>query len=170
MPATILTTPVAKSIVVAPQAKARAAGHGIPHGLSGLACAGLLGLPQANAEQLRQAILEGLPFSAIEHLGRHLSISSAELAEEIQLPARTFQRRKTEDRFHPDESDRLVRLSQIAAKAIELFEGDAPGAKQWLQTPAVALGGIAPLKYAQTYLGAQEVENLIERLEDGIFS
>lgn len=133
-------------------------------------CANLLGFPKADAEHLRVATQEGLPFEAMEHLGHSIELTAAEIATEILLPTRTFQRRKKEGMLHPDESDRLVRLGQIVAKTIELFEGDSEAAKHWLQTPAVGLGGEAPIKYAQTHIGARTVEDLIERLEDGVFA
>jgi putative toxin-antitoxin system antitoxin component (TIGR02293 family) len=53
---------------------------------------------------------------------------------------------------------------------VNLFEGDVPAAMTWLTTPRKALGGRPPLSYARTEPGAREVENLIGRLEHGIFS
>ena len=34
----------------------------------------------------------------------------------------------------------------------------------------IALGGVAPLDFARTELGAEEVENLVGRIQYGIFS
>jgi uncharacterized protein (DUF2384 family) len=39
-----------------------------------------------------------------------------------------------------------------------------------LKTPARSLGGKPPLEFAASELGAQEVENLIGRLEYGVYS
>jgi putative toxin-antitoxin system antitoxin component (TIGR02293 family) len=51
-----------------------------------------------------------------------------------------------------------------------LFEGDVAAAVNWLNTPRKLLGDRSPLAYARTETGAREVENLIGRLEHGIFS
>jgi putative toxin-antitoxin system antitoxin component (TIGR02293 family) len=59
---------------------------------------------------------------------------------------------------------------RILALAVELFEGDVKAAKKWLQTPQRALGGAVPLEFASTEAGAKEVENLIGRLEHGVFT
>jgi putative toxin-antitoxin system antitoxin component (TIGR02293 family) len=55
-------------------------------------------------------------------------------------------------------------------RAVELFEGDVAGAVRWLASAKRALGGQAPLTYSRTEVGAREVENLIGRLEHGVFS
>ena len=68
----------------------------------------------------------------------------------------------------PEESDRLLRVSRVFAKTLDLFEGDAEAAKQWFHTPARALGGERPLDFARTDLGTKEVEALIDRLEQGV--
>lgn len=53
---------------------------------------------------------------------------------------------------------------------MELFEGDVAGAVVWLTSPKKALGHKTPLAYSRTKPGAREVENLIGRLEQGVFS
>ncbi len=55
-------------------------------------------------------------------------------------------------------------------QAIQLFDGNAAAAEHWLNTSNHALGGQAPVDMALTTGGAIEVENLIGRLEHGIFS
>jgi len=79
-------------------------------------------------------------------------------------------RRKSEGRLKPDESDRLVRASRLFDKAVDLFEGDAPAATQWFKTSQPALAGQAPIQFARTEVGAREVEDLIGRLEHGVFT
>lgn len=69
-----------------------------------------------------------------------------------------------------EESERLLRLSSVFEKAVELFEGDVAAAVNWLVSPRKALGDHTPLEYSRTELGAREVEGLIGRLEHGVFS
>ena len=61
-------------------------------------------------------------------------------------------------------------MSRIFGRALELFEGDAEAARQWLATPQGALGGERPMVLAKTDLGAREVEALVERLEHGVLT
>lgn len=69
-----------------------------------------------------------------------------------------------------NESDRLLRAAALFEKSVELFDGDRSEAMRWLQSPQRALGGVEPLHFARTEGGAREVEELIGRLEHGVFS
>lgn len=141
------------------------AAHGGSH-----AYASLLGFNSCDATSLHRQVKAGFPFAALEKLSRSVELSTATVADAINLPARTFQRRKVKDRLRPDESDRLVRLTRIFGKAIELFDGNVAAAGNWLRTPVAALGGGLPLELVQTEPGAREVEALIGRLEHGVFA
>lgn len=112
----------------------------------------------------------GLPYRAIEHLQRNLDLPMSRLAEVVDIRPRTLSRRKEEGRLEPDESDRLLRASRVFGRALELFEADAAEARAWLGRPQRALGGAVPLDLLRTELGAREVEDLIGRLEQGVFS
>lgn len=79
-------------------------------------------------------------------------------------------RRKGQGRLGTAESERLLRFSRLFVATVELFEGDAAAARRWLQTPKTALNHVTPLEMARTELGAREVEKLIDRLENGVYS
>ena len=64
----------------------------------------------------------------------------------------------------------MLRASTIFDMAVEMFEGDMRAARKWLETPQPGLGGETPLDFASTEVGAREVENLIGRLEHGVFA
>jgi putative toxin-antitoxin system antitoxin component (TIGR02293 family) len=130
----------------------------------------LLGLAAYDTARLDAAVRRGLPYGAFEKLSRALALPAGQVAETLSIPGRTLQRRKAEARLAPDESDRLVRLARLYAATLELFEGDAAAARQWLESPALGLGGETPLRLSQTEPGAREVEALIGRLEHGVFS
>jgi len=61
-------------------------------------------------------------------------------------------------------------MANIFEKAVDLFEGDAKAAIAWLQRRQRALGNKPPFELARTELGAREVEDLIGRLEHGVFT
>lgn len=130
----------------------------------------LLGLKSYDTPTLHARVRAGLSFTALQRLLRVAALPMHVAAAILHIPPRTLQRRRVAGRLQPDESDRLVRLSRIIGKAIELFEGDPEGARQWLGAPVTALGGATPLALSQTEPGALEVEQLIGRLEHGVFS
>jgi putative toxin-antitoxin system antitoxin component (TIGR02293 family) len=88
----------------------------------------------------------------------------------IGIPERTLARRRSAGKLEPDESERLLRVAILFEKSVDLFEGDVKAAVNWLTSSKKALAGQAPLLYARTELGAREVEDLIGRLDHGIFS
>ena len=130
----------------------------------------LLGLRSFDTPTLHKKVEQGFAFGALLKILKLMALPLQVLADVLSIPPRTLQRRKAAGRLEPDESDRLLRLSRIYGKAIELFEGDNPAALQWLRSPLTALGGASPLAMSKTEPGAQEVERLISRLEYGVFS
>ena len=141
----------------------------VPLGPTRFAGAALLGLPLTGL-LLSSAVERGIGYDKLQLLSDTLKATPYEIADTLRISESTLLRRKKDGKLQADESDRLVSMGQIVAKSILLFEGDQDAARAWLHRPARALGGITPLKYSQTYLGAQEVEDLIERLEEGVFA
>lgn len=130
----------------------------------------LLGLVPSDTSNLIRQVEKGLPFRVVERLRRNMGLTNEEFAELIQVRPRTLSRRKEGGRLQPDESDRALRASRLFGGALELFEGDADAARAWLSSAQPALGGAVPLSVAKTELGAREVEQLLGRLEHGVFS
>ena len=62
-----------------------------------------------------------------------------------------------------------MQISNLYDRAIEVL-GDQERAEAWLKEPKKALGMKTPLQYADTEPSAREVENLLGRLEYGVFS
>jgi len=128
----------------------------------------LLGLRSFDTAALLKRLDEGLSYAAFERLRRRLEVTSQGLADAALITHRTLARRKKAGRFGPDESDRLVRIARVFSRAIELFEGDSEGAREWMMQPRRALGGPSPFEMARTEVGAGEVERLIHQLEHGV--
>ena len=129
-----------------------------------------LGLKVESSGELIRQVGQGFSFHSMRVLESRSGIALPEIASVIGLPARTLARRKASGRLTPDESEKLLRLSSVFELAVELFEGRQPDALKWLTTPKKVLENETPLSYSRTELGAREVENLIGRLEHGIYS
>ena len=128
----------------------------------------LLGLREYETRALHRRVERGLSYGAVERLQRNILLSLHAMAALLSIPPRTLARRKERGRLDPAESDRLLRLSRVVAKAIALFDGDFHAARSWLFASQRALGGVPPIEFAKTEVGAHEVEGLIGRLEHGI--
>jgi putative toxin-antitoxin system antitoxin component (TIGR02293 family) len=130
----------------------------------------LLGMNEFDGPSVMRAIGKGLAWKTFARFVDNIGLPAERVAEVIDIPPRTLARRKVEGRLKPDESDRLVRLARVFAKALDLFHGDRESATLWLTDLNFALGRVAPLDYARTGIGADEVEALVDRIQYGIFS
>ena len=129
----------------------------------------ILGSIVHSENELIPLLREGLPFSALEKLMEAFSLSRDEIANVLDLPVRTLSRRKQSQRLAAAESDRLYRLSRILAHAENVL-GSRPKATQWLHRPNRALNGAAPLGLLDTDIGSHQVDDVLGRLEHGMFS
>jgi putative toxin-antitoxin system antitoxin component (TIGR02293 family) len=130
----------------------------------------LLGIKTVDNLKLAKKVEAGFSFDALEKLGKTTGLSLETLRVAVRITPRTLTRRKKEKKLSPEESDRLVSVSRLLAQTFELFEGNAEAGMRWFQSPNRALNGQSPLQVAATETGAREVENLIGRLEHGVFT
>ena len=131
----------------------------------------LLGKRIQSRLDLADAIEAGLPRQVADHLRQRLDWSENELANGLGISSRTLQRMGggAGARLTVAQSDRLVRLAHIVGFAEEVFE-DGARAHRWLKEPQRALGNRTPLALLATEAGAREVEDLLGRIEYGVFS
>jgi putative toxin-antitoxin system antitoxin component (TIGR02293 family) len=113
---------------------------------------------------------DGVPVMDVVQFGKHAGFTTEELARLIQIPARTYARRVAgKGRLKPTEGERAVRIMRLFDLARRVF-GTDESTRRWFNARIVALGGQTPLEFAQTEPGAREVENIIGRIEHGVYS
>lgn len=120
-------------------------------------------------DDLIELVRKGLPYEALEKLTGILDLSLAEAAEALKLPRRTLARRKHQELLPQLESEKVLRLARLAARAEEVL-GAADKAHRWLRTPNRALGGKTPMSMLDVDLGASRVEQLLGRIQFGVYS
>ena len=114
-------------------------------------------------------VRDGLLFWTFDVLREQLGVTEERLAELLAISRATLHRRKKIGQLERAESDRLARFQRLYLHAEAAF-GGAEEARSWLGTPALAFHWETPLDYADTEIGAQAVEQLLGRIEHGIFS
>jgi len=129
-----------------------------------------LGLLHTRDSSITEEIRHGFSVSVIDKLNDELAIPQKILLQYISLSSATLTRRRTEKRLTPQESSRVYRIAAIYRAALELFENDSDSARRWLKEPAKALGGHPPLAHLDTEAGADEVQDLIGKLEYGVIT
>jgi len=126
-------------------------------------------LPNVAATVAR--IEAGLPVREFDALRALLGLSVEDLARRVRISVATLSRRRRSGAvLDAEHSDRILRFARLYRLAVDLYDGDHEAARIWLARPARALGGKTPLDFAGTEAGAHEVENLIGRLEHGVYT
>jgi putative toxin-antitoxin system antitoxin component (TIGR02293 family) len=119
--------------------------------------------------RLIRRIQQGLRFRELQELQNGIDLPLEELASKLAISRSTLQRRKAAGRLTSQESDKVVRFSRLLKLAGDLF-GSVEKGRAWLKYPQRGLGGAVPLDYAQTEVGAQEVERLLGRIEYSVYT
>jgi putative toxin-antitoxin system antitoxin component (TIGR02293 family) len=121
--------------------------------------------PNRIVEKLRM----GLHVGELDELQGNLDLPMERLAPMLGISKATLHRRRIAGRLDPAESDRVVRFARLLGRAVEVLESEE-NARKWLKSPQVGLGGAVPLEYAETEVGAREVEDLLGRIDYGVYS
>lgn len=126
-------------------------------------------LQTKSREELIEAIRQGLPAELARQFADALDITQDQFAPLLRLTPRTLQRRLEDGRLDFAESERLWELARVFFRAVEVLESE-PAAVQWFKSPIQALGWKSPLDLAQTSIGLREIEQVLGRIEQGVFS
>lgn len=131
----------------------------------------VLGARVRSLLDLAELIERGVPRLAAERVRDRLGLSESELAQGLGVSTKTLQRlaRHGAGRLTPSQGDRLYRIARLFAMAEDVFE-DRDRARVWLRQPQRGLGNRVPLALLRTEAGAREVEDLLGRIEYGVFS
>jgi putative toxin-antitoxin system antitoxin component (TIGR02293 family) len=106
--------------------------------------------------------------AALGDLSRH-GYSEDEIFA-LVVPKRTLARRKAANEpLTIEETDKALRLERIAVQAERVF-GDADKAHRWLRKAKRELKGETPLAWLASEAGARVVEEMLFRIEHGIFA
>lgn len=119
--------------------------------------------------ELIEAMKSGLPVEELDQLRSQLDLPMEKLIARLGMSKATLHRRRNAGRLDRNESDRVLRYARLLGQAVAVMESLESG-RRWLTSPQTGLGGATPIEYAETELGAREVENLLGRIEYGVFS
>ena len=109
-----------------------------------------------------------LATNALAALSRH-GYSEDEIFA-LVVPKRTLARRRAANEpLTVEETDKALRLDRIAEQAGRVF-GEAEKAQRWLRKPKRELTGETPLAYLASEAGARVVEEMLFRIEHGVFA
>jgi putative toxin-antitoxin system antitoxin component (TIGR02293 family) len=120
--------------------------------------------------ELVQLVGEGLPTPVLDRVATAYGLTQQAMADLIDVPTRTLQRRRAAGRFDKGESERLYRYIRMYQRALDVFDGDDDSARQFLTETQPGLDGAVPVEFARSELGASEVIDLLGRIDLGVYT
>ena len=123
----------------------------------------------SDPDRLRGLLITGFPYAPFDSILKRLRLTRAQVGAALALPERTLARRKKEGKFQPLESERIYRFLQVAAHAIDVIRDDEK-AGRWLTKSNRALMNKTPLDLLDTSIGHLKVDEILGRIEYGMYS
>ena len=130
----------------------------------------LLGLKVKNLVELIEKLQSGLPYSSWKYFSEETGFTETEMLKLTHMSRSTLNRRKKGNTLDPLESERLARVARVFSKILLMFRGDLSRVHVWFTTPRPTLGGKTPFEMTISEIGALEVEDVIGRIQYGIYS
>lgn len=129
-----------------------------------------LSYPLSNDLKMAELVSLGLPSGILKHLAIAFGLNPRGIAPIVNISEKTLLRRvAARGKLKPDESERVARLMRVYIRAVDVLSSEQK-AKGWLAKPLQVLGGKAPLSLMASEQGAREVEQVLGRLENGVFA
>lgn len=124
---------------------------------------------QTNAFDIIAQSRVGMAHPEVRQLATLLDLTIRELAVLLSMNERTMARRLVAGSLNKVESERLLLLKGLAQHGLRVFE-DQGKYNRWLRRPLEILDGQSPLQMLDTATGFQVVDQILGRIEYGVYS
>ena len=115
---------------------------------------------------------KGLPGGVLIHMVKHIqTMKPVDVGQAVGVSIRTVQRRtgSPQKPLSQDQSGRAWKFAEVLTTATRIF-GSQSEAEKWLTAPAVALDQRRPVDLLSSPAGVEMVEQLLGRLEYGVYT
>ena len=110
----------------------------------------------------------GIRRSLFTKMAKHIGLPQKGLAQTLGLEERTLRNRSAHQRFTEVESEKSLRVARVYAKAIDALGSDE-SARKWIVSTIKSLGNRRPIDFLETDVGTQEVLNVLNAIEWGVY-
>lgn len=112
---------------------------------------------------------QGLSMNYLLKLSQKLSLSLQEISGILHVSLRTLQRYTATKLLDTDISSKLLTLTALHNHGVAVF-GSEDNFNVWLKTPILTLDNHTPLSYLDTPFGFTIIDQLLGRIEHGVFA
>jgi putative toxin-antitoxin system antitoxin component (TIGR02293 family) len=113
---------------------------------------------------------EGITKASLDALIGHLGISKKAFSENIlDASVKTLESKTSTDRLNRHTSSIVIEIAKVIEHAFSVF-GNEEKAKLWLNSPNRALNNINPVDLFYIPTGLKMVNDILGRIEEGVYS
>lgn len=113
---------------------------------------------------------QGITKASLESLIAYIGISKKTFIENIlDLSVKTIERKKNNDLLGQHISSHILEIAKVVAHAFSVFE-DEKKVQKWLITPNRALNNTQPIDLFMMPTGLNMVDQILGRIEEGVYS
>jgi putative toxin-antitoxin system antitoxin component (TIGR02293 family) len=105
----------------------------------------------------------------LNQLASHLGVTLKELAPLLQVSESTLHRLRRQTTLAGPTSERVDLLKGIIQHGLRVYGGNEDALRDWLRYPLGELDGRTPLQTLTTIAGLSQVDDVLGRIEHGIF-
>ncbi|WP_018620466.1 antitoxin Xre/MbcA/ParS toxin-binding domain-containing protein [Spirosoma luteum] len=105
----------------------------------------------------------------LNQLAQQFGVTLKELAPLLQLSESTLHRLRRQTTLSGPTAERVELLNGIFQHGLRVYGGDALAMRDWLRYPLAELEGRTPLQTLTTIAGFTQVDDVLGRIEHGIF-
>ncbi|GAB3973517.1 hypothetical protein GCM10028806_27520 [Spirosoma terrae] len=113
---------------------------------------------------------QGVSTLQVDQVAQLLAVSLKEMATLLQIAERTLHRFRSEGHLDAQASERLLLLENLAAHGLLVFDDRADALANWLRYPLRELKNQTPLQLLTTISGFALVDDVLTRIEYGVYS
>jgi putative toxin-antitoxin system antitoxin component (TIGR02293 family) len=112
----------------------------------------------------------GITKAAINTLAQHLGISRKFIAEDIfDISVKTFERKEDSGKLDRKTSSHALEIAKVLQHAYEVFR-DEEKVKRWFNRENKALNNFKPVELFNTLSGLSMVNDILGRIQEGVYS
>lgn len=113
---------------------------------------------------------EGISKSSIDQLTTHLGISKKYMAEDVLgISVKTIERKNANSKMDKRSSSHALEIARVVQHAYRVF-GDEHKLRKWLNAENRSLNNQKPVSLFATLTGLGMVNDILGRIEEGIYS
>ena len=116
-----------------------------------------------------EIVKEGISKKALELLKDKARLDYDQLARALDVSRQTLINKKRNAKFNQEVSNKILALADIYSYGYDVFQ-DTERFNGWMFSENGALGGRVPFEMLNTYYGRLSVNNIIGRIEHGVYS